>query len=657
MAVTPMNAKGEAVTSPRPREPAAGVAVDAERRSRLIDLGEPATRPLKAFAFDLSQGTLLGNQMQLSVRYEQLDPGPVVRDMFAWDGIAIIDYDASNGVYYKPVDLEDPKILVRGGLDPIEADPRFHQQMVYAVVTETIQHFEAALGRRIHWRRATRRDKERLTPQDDIYTLNIFPHAMVSANAFYSRKAHGILFGYFRASVTDPGRNLPGQIVYTCLSHDIIVHETTHAIIDGIRAHFTEQTNPDVAAFHEAFADLAALFRHFSHKDTLLDKIQQTGGLLFEERSLATDAAGRVGEPVATTAQTGRRNPLVELAQQFGEATGRGKGLRSALDTAPNVMDIEKVFESHARGAILVSAVFDAYFTTYLRRTADLFRIYRAGGGAVGTDLPDPLARLLAEEASRTAEQFFTLCVRALDYCPPVDITFGDFLRAVITSHFDLHPTDKSGLRDAFMQAFRVRGIIPDGASFFSDTAIAWPMAQHLPPIPNLEFGDPNGLTRDEQDRAAEALRSYFKDPNVRGQFAALGALDPEAPVNISSFHPVFRIGEDGALRTEMVVEVMQEQQVDFNESEPGLGTFPMRGGATIIIGKPTLVEARRERYETGRYTSHGNIRYVISKQLEGDSGTRRKARQRAHYQRLGLVEGNDPDRFMIDFALTHQGY
>src|SRR5262249_40612605 len=129
--------------------------------------------------FDPSQGTLLGNRMQLTVRYEKLEPGPVVSDMFAWDGIAIIDYDASNGAYYEPVDLEDPRILIRGGLDPIEADPRFHQQMVYAVATETIQHFEAALGRRIHWRRTTRRDKERRTSQDDIYTLNIFPHAMV----------------------------------------------------------------------------------------------------------------------------------------------------------------------------------------------------------------------------------------------------------------------------------------------------------------------------------------------------------------------------------------------------------------------------------------------------------------------------------------------
>jgi hypothetical protein len=230
-------------------------------------------------------------------------------------------------------------------------------------------------------------------------------------------------------------------------------------------------------------------------------------------------------------------------------------------------------------------------------------------------------------------------------------------LRAVITSHFDLHPTDKSGLRDAFMQAFRVRGIIPEGASFFSDTAIAWPMAQDLPQIPQLEFGDPSGLTRAGQDRVRKALDGYFGDPNVRRQFAALGVLDPDAPVDIPSFHPVFRIGGDGVLRTEMVVEVVQEHNVDFDESEPSLGAFPMRGGATIIIGKPTLVEARREHYETGQYTPHGNIRYVIGKQLDGDSGASRKARQRAHYQRLGLVEGNDPDRFMIDFALAHQGY
>jgi len=638
--------------------PQNSAAADPVRRSRLPDVGAPETRPLKAFAFDPSRGRLLGNQMQLTVRYEQLDPGPVVRDMFAWDGIAIIDYDMSNGVYYEPVDLEDPKILVRGGLDPIEADPRFHQQMVYAVVTDTIQHFEAALGRRIHWRRATRRDKGRI-PQEDIYTLNIFPHAMELPNAFYSAKAHGILFGYFRASTTNPGHNLPGQIVYTCLSHDIVVHETTHAIIDGLRQHFTEQTNPDVAAFHEAFADLAALFRHFSHQETLLDAFQKAGGMLFRP-ALTEHGLPRRDETPGIRAEVAQENPLVllaGLAQQFAEATGRGRVLRSrTMGSRPNAKDIQNVFEPHDRGSILVAAVFDAYVTTYLRRTADLFQIYRAGGSTVGIDLPYPLARLLAEEASRWAEQCFSVCVRALDYCPPVDITFGDFLRAVITSDFDLHPTDKSGLRDAFMQSFRIRGIVPE-ASFFSDTAIAWPMAKDLPPIPNLEFGDPNGLTPVEQKRTADALRSYFADAEVRQQFASLGVLDRECPVDIPSFHPVFRIGEDGALRMEMVVEVVQEHQVNFDDGEPGLGAFPMRGGATIIIGKPTLVDARRQHYETGQYIPHGNIRYVIGKHLGGEVGARRQARQRTHYQRLGLVEGNDPDRFRIDFALAHQGY
>ena len=40
------------------------------------------------------------------------------------------------------------------------------------------------------------------------------------------------------------GNNLPGQRVFTCLSHDIIAHEVTHAVIDGIRTYFTEPTNP-----------------------------------------------------------------------------------------------------------------------------------------------------------------------------------------------------------------------------------------------------------------------------------------------------------------------------------------------------------------------------------------------------------------------------
>src|SRR5262249_28064542 len=153
-----------------------------------------------------------------------------------------------------------------------------------------------------------------------------------------------------------------------------------------------------------------------------------------------------------------------------------------------------------------------------------------------------------------TAQLFFTICVRALDYCPPLDITFGDFLRALITSDFDLHPQDDLGIRDTFMQAFRVRGIVPEGCAFFADVAIAWPAAKGYPPVHDLVFGDPNGLTRRQQDACRRALQAYLDDPGNR----ALIGFDPEVPVSVPSFHPIFRVNQDGSLRTDMVVEATQ---------------------------------------------------------------------------------------------------
>lgn len=619
------------------------------------DVERPVVRPLEAYAFDPSAGKLLGNEMTMNVRYQDLDPGPVVRDLLP-DAIAIVDYDGANKTYYKPIDLDHPHVLIRGGLDPIESDPRFHQQMVYAVVTDTIQHFETALGRRIHWRRAERQGNPNAF-LDDVYTLNIYPHAFIGQNAFYSPRAHGILFGYFRAGEGDVGRNLPGQTVFTCLSHDVVVHETTHAIVDGIRAFFMEQTNPDVLAFHEAFADLAALFRHFTHKEVLRDTIERTGGALYKYQltpdtaiSAQDQYATKNGEPAKNdpliSAQIGRRNPLVELAQQFGEATGKQRALRSALGTKPNSDDIKKISEPHARGSILVAAVFDAYFSIYIRRTSDLWRIFRAGGGSANpTDIPTALADRLSDEATRLAELFFQICVRALDYCPPVDITFGTYLRAIITADFDLHPVDDGGFRDAIMESFRLRGIVPEGAGYYSESAIAWPRATTLglPPIQGLDFGDSNGLTRPQKDLVRKVLQAYVDNPDNRRKLG----FDLELAVSVPSFHPVFRINSDGSLRTDMVVEMVQMRDVPFHPDAPELGSFPLRGGATLIIQKPKADEPAAVKGEA-------SICYVIPRHLIGPEGTKRAARQRRVGEKLGLIEGNDPHRFMVDFAMVH---
>src|SRR5262249_28953281 len=149
-------------------------------------------------------------------------------------------------------------------------------------------------------------------------------------------------------------------------------------------------------------------------------------------------------------------------------------------------------------------------------------------------------------------------------------------------------------------------------------------------------------------------LRAYFDRADVREAFG----LDPAQRVSIPSFHPVFRVAEDGSLRTEMVVEVIQERETLFDRAAPDLGSFVVRGGLTVIIGKPSAADMRSwQAANPGQaFVPWGNVRYAISKDIRGAAGQAREVRQRATYQRLGLVEGTGDDRFMIDFAITHGG-
>jgi len=687
------------MTGSKPAAPAAPAAPEAPQsfapssdaktankgapRRPWLSLPPPALRPLKVYALDPSAGNYVGNLMTIEVKWERLLPGPV------GGKVAVVDYDPVNKTYYPPVNLDDPHILMRGGLDPTESDPRFHQQMVYAVASETIQKFEAALGRQLHWHRADRvtvgdaplpppsgQAETSWRKADDIWVLNLYPHAMVQENAFYSREAKGILFGYFKAETSNQGRNLPGQRVFTCLSHDIIAHETTHAIIDGIRAYFTESTNPDVLAFHEGFADLSALFQHFTHRGALLDTLQRTGGRLFDleiraAAALPGDADSSVvdrksGHPTIA-GQLRQDNPLIQLAQQFGEARGGGHGLRSALGTPPNSNDFKtRVNDPHFRGSILVAAVFDAYFTVYVQRTAELFRVFRAGGGSANpVELPVPLAELLAEAAANLANDFFRMCARALDYCPPVDLRFGDYLRAMVTVDCDLRPAD-TDVRDALMQAFRLRGIFADDASFFSQDALRWPdVTDEFPALAATEvivdvksgrramrsliFGNPNGLSSAEKDIDGQILRKY-----ARANAGLLGLdpdpnLPPEALPKVPSFHPSFRIGPNGELRLEMVVEVVQTRRVPFDEQLPQAGSFPLRGGATLIIAAPELRFGRPQ---------DPRVRFAIRRPLVGREGELRHSSQCEFSLASGLANGNidDPKHFQADFNLIHRG-
>lgn len=429
-------------------------------------MNTPSHRKLRGYAFDPSLSIRLDthsiNEIIYQVPWEDID---YTDGTLRGEYIEVIDYDPTVGEFYETVDFKSESFLAQNGLSPSESNPKFHQQMVYAVVMTTIKNFERALGRKVLW--STRKLEYDPALGKDKYEeyidrIRIYPHAIREANAYYSPQKKALLFGYFHSNPIDQADQMPGTLVYTCLSHDIIAHETTHAILDGLQHHYNHPTNPDVLAFHEGFADIVALFQHFSFPDVLKHQIAKTKGDL------------------------SRQNLLGELAQQFGVAIGHYGNLRDAIGDInengewepkkPNPNEYNEIMQPHERGSILVAAVFEAFLSIYQRRIADLNRIASNGTGILPEgELHPDLVNRLATEASKTAQHILHMCIRAIDYCPPTDITFGEYLRAIITADSDLVSSDPYAYRLAFIEAFKKRGIYPVGINSLSIESLRHP--------------------------------------------------------------------------------------------------------------------------------------------------------------------------------------
>lgn len=430
-------------------------------------MSSPFYRYLRGYALDPGFSTRLDtasiNEVVYQIPFEGLEPGPV------GEYIEVVDYDPASGCWYEPVNLRDEEVASQNGLAPSEGNPQFHQQFVYSVAMKTIRHFERALGRKIVWapriippKRKQDQRLDRRWDREYVQRLRIYPHAIREANAYYDPQKTSLLFGYFAAADQSQGANYPGGLVFTCLSPDIVAHETTHAILDSIHHRYMEDTNPDVAAFHEGFADIVALLQRFTFSDLVEQQLYTSGGRM------------------------DRYTVLGELATQFGEALEGNRGaLRGMIgrwnekdewvQLRPSPSDYVNNVEPHDRGAVLVATIFDAFQRTYTYRTRDLLRIATNGTGILPEgSISRDLVHRLAGEAGEIAEHLLSICIRALDYCPSHDITFGDYLRALITADLDIAPEDQSGYRLALIEAFRARGIFPDRVNTISIDSLRW---------------------------------------------------------------------------------------------------------------------------------------------------------------------------------------
>ncbi|MFN7913694.1 MAG: hypothetical protein U0Q55_00030 [Vicinamibacterales bacterium] len=430
----------------------------------------------------------------------------------------------------------------------------------------TLFEFERALGRPVDWAFG-----------EPSHQIKVAPHAFQDANAYYSRESESLNFGYFP---DDDGRR-----VYTCLSHDIVVHETTHALLDGLRPSYMLPSSPDQAGFHEGFADVVALLSVFQHREI----VEHALGVL-------SDAGGRIPARKLDLPSLGR-TALGKLAEEMGSALEgvRGAALRQSLEIAPDSGLYRRLREAeeHDLGELLVAVVMRSLLQIWVRRLKPLLPL-ATGSLAIG---------VVAEEGSTAAGQLLNIVIRALDYLPPVDLTYPDYLSALLTADRELYPDDdRYHYRTVLRSEFAGFGIRPASGR---NTDGCW---------------DPP--KRDDLSWAGMHFERLQRDPTTVFRFVwenrdALG-IYPAAFTRVKSVRPVVRVSRDGSILRETVAEYVQTLTV-YSTELASLGIQKPRGmrrsRQIALYGGGSLIfdEYGRLKYHIGT----GVVRPGQSKRLQ----------------------------------------
>lgn len=452
---------------------------------------------------------------KLAIPADRVEPGPRSHRFH------VVDYDTTERKAYPPAAVSDTSRRTLAGWQWIdrfedepdsvlETNPAFRAQNVWVIAMRTLDNFERALGRRLSW-------------SYDGHHLYLVPAAFAEPNAYYASEDHAVLFGYV------PRRK--GPPVYTSLAHDVVAHEVTHAILDGIRPRLAEPSLPDQAAFHEAMADISALLSILSVQE------------LIEDRLGDPDADGRISEEVVDPEQL-KGGVLLSLAKQLGAtlAGDRRAALRRSAGIDPNDrwQNDPAYAEPHKRGEIIVAAVTQAFLSIWVDRLKPL----RYAGKLD--------RRRAAEEGAKAASHVLTMCIRAIDYTPPVELEMSDFLDALIVADEMLAPDDPHDYRGALRKAFNAFGIFEPAQRIVDLTKTK----------DKLVYGKLN----------FDALQV---DPDEIYRFiwqnAPLLGIDLTYHLHVERVRHAVRVGPDGLIVSEILADYVQ--QLDANAGDlKGLG-------------------------------------------------------------------------------------
>ncbi|HUF39194.1 MAG TPA: hypothetical protein VMN57_11785 [Anaerolineales bacterium] len=452
--------------------------------------------------------------------------------------LAVVDLDADTRTLRPPTrfrpqaigktvsayDLGGVQLDADSAVDDFENDD-FLRLNPFATVLKTLHFFEGAeiLGRPVRW----------AFPSEQ---LLIVPRAGEMRNAFYDRGTGSLQFFHHLGA--------GGFTVYTALSHDIIVHETAHAILDGLAPDLYHATDPQSLALHEALADLAAISQTLVNEMIVfsLDAISSTTVDPFE-------ALSRLAEEFGTDARLAEGARHVQGAS-FLRRLKNDRTLDPADDTTddfgrPNRTDPA---DPHALSQVLSGAVYTV-FEMRMRKTE------RKG------DFLSGLQAVFCPAARRVARIVF----RALDYLPPGEANFLDYGRAfhaAAAATYARPQLEQRALADAFVR----RGIAGSHAD----------LAQPAPPDLGLDRPLIDALLT-----GPAALREFAE--KHRAALGIPGGADFEALDPVTA-HRSLR-SNPGAKREEEFI--FRFRWTETETIDPGLGlpkTWAAVRGTTLVV-------------------------------------------------------------------------
>lgn len=456
----------------------------------------------------------------------------------------VVDYNGDTGTLIPPAKWRSQKYCFAGPKqEPLDLNhrhlPQFHQVNVWAVAQRVLDIYESPKA------------LGRPIPWSfGSGKLILVPHAGYDENAYYDRHSKSLQFYYFGEEKSPR---------YTCLSHDIIAHEMGHAVLDGIRPYYYNYTSIETGAFHESIADLTAIVSAILNNDTRQEASEITEGDLTVENAVAL------------------------LAEEFGEVVEQESALRNANNPL-TMAQVANATTPHEISKVLTGAMFEILASIGNRHLQR------------GKKTTPKLALWWA------ADRFQRLVLQPLDFCPPVDIQFADYARAVLTNFLLYEPYDSRSREFYFtemLRIFRKRGIL--GSSPFK------PNEQ-----PRLAiYHDVNRISR------SRTAAYYFLQDN-RGKLE----IPDKADFEVVDLYDTDKHGREAVrLPREIVLQYIWREEVPLEEEPFGR----LQGERAELLCGGTLVMDGR-----------GNILSLVTKGgTAGDKDPQRAAELKKHIANL----------------------